>query len=61
MGGKKKKTKQKGGFLPVVLLSAVGGPILGAVAKPILKKIFGRKINRKAVAQSIQKRRTRYV
>ena len=60
MGGTK-KTKQKGGFLPVGLLSAVGGTVLGAVAKPILKKISGRKINRKAVAQFIQKRRTRYV
>ena len=39
---KKKKKKQKGGAIMLRLIVSVAGPILGEVAKPIFKKIFGR-------------------
>ena len=36
------KRKQKGGAIPLGLLASVGAPILGEIAKSILKKFFGR-------------------
>ena len=37
-----KKRKQKGAGLPIGLLTSIGAPILGEIAKPIFGKIFGR-------------------
>ena len=42
IGGKKRKQKQKGGAFLLGLLNAAVGPLLGEVAKPLFKKIFGR-------------------
>ena len=40
IGGKKRK--QKGAGLPIGLLTSIGAPILGEIAKPIFGKIFSR-------------------
>ena len=44
IGGKKRKrkTKQKGKGFPFGLVASVAAPLLGEIAKPIFKKIFGR-------------------
>ena len=39
-GGKHKR--QKSGAFPFGLIASATGPLIGEVAKPILKKIFGR-------------------
>ena len=39
IGGRK---RQKGGAFPLGLVASLAGPILGEVAKPIFKTIFGR-------------------
>ena len=43
LGGKRRrKRRQKGGFLPIAgLLGSVAAPLIGEIAKPILKKIVG--------------------
>ena len=39
---KRGKRGQRGGFLPLAgLLGAAAGPIIGEIAKPLLKKIIG--------------------
>ena len=45
IGGKKRK--QQGSAIPIGLIASVAGPILGEIAKPILKKIVGGKIKKK--------------
>ena len=40
IGGKRKR-KQRGKGFPIGLVASLAAPVLGAVAKPILKKIFG--------------------
>ena len=43
IGGKKKrKRKQKGKGFPFGLVASAAAPLLGEIAKPIFKKIFGR-------------------
>ena len=43
VGGKKKrKQKQKGKGFPFGLVASAAAPLLGEIAKPILKKIFER-------------------
>ena len=43
VGGKKKrKQKQKGKGFPFGLVASAAAPLLGEIAKPIFKKIFGR-------------------
>ena len=43
IGGKKKrKQKQKGKGFPFGLVASAAAPLLGEIAKPTLKKIFGR-------------------
>ena len=44
IGGKKRKrkTKQKGKGFPFGLVASAAAPLLGEIAKPILKKFFGR-------------------
>ena len=45
LGGKRKKKKrkkQKSKGFPIGLLASVAAPILGQIASPILKKIFGK-------------------
>ena len=43
IGGKKKrKQKQKGKGFPFGLVASAAAPLLGKIAKPIFKKIFGR-------------------
>ena len=44
IGGKKRKrkTKQKGKGFPFGLVASAAAPLLGEIAKPIFKKIFGR-------------------
>ena len=43
IGGKRRKRKnQKGGAIPLGLLTLFAGPVIGEVAKPIFKKILGR-------------------
>ena len=37
-----KKRKQKGAGIPIGLLTSIGAPILGQIAKPVFGKIFGR-------------------
>ena len=39
---KKKKKRQKGKGIPFGLIASLVAPVLGEVAKPIFKKIFGR-------------------
>ena len=51
IGGKKRK--QQGGAIPIGLIASVAGPILGEIAKPILKKIVGGKINKKTKRRCI--------
>ena len=44
LGGKRRRRKsgQKGGFLPIAgLLGSVAAPLIGEIAKPILKKVVG--------------------
>ena len=40
IGGKRKR-KQRGKRFPIGLVASLAAPVLGAVAKPIFKKIFG--------------------
>ena len=41
IGGRKRRRKQKGGFLPVAsILGPLSGPAISAVADSVLKKIF---------------------
>ena len=40
IGGKIKR-KQKGKWFPIGVIASLAAPVLGAVAKPIIKKIFG--------------------
>ena len=45
IGGKYKrvpKRRQRGGAIPLGLLTSIGAHILGEIAKPIFGKIFGR-------------------
>ena len=44
IGGKKRKRKQKqkGKGFPFGLVASAAAPLLGEIAKPILKKFFGR-------------------
>ena len=42
IGGRKKKKRQKGKGIPFGLIASLVAPVLGEVAKPIFKKIFGR-------------------
>ena len=39
---KKKKKRQKGKGIPFGIIASLVAPVLGEVAKPIFKKIFGR-------------------
>ena len=39
--------RQGGGSIPIGLLASIAAPILGEIAKPILRKIFGRGRRRK--------------
>ena len=39
IGGKK---KQKGGAIPFGLIASLAAPVLGEIAKPVFKTIFGR-------------------
>lgn len=45
IGGR--RSKQKGGALPLGLLAGLAGPVLGEITKPIFGKIFGRGLRRK--------------
>ena len=51
IGGKYKRApkrkKQKGGEIPFGLIASLAGPILAEIAKPIFKKILGRRRRRK--------------
>ena len=48
IGGRRRKRRQKGGFLPVgAILGSLAGPALGAVAGPVVKKIFRGKKRRR--------------
>ena len=52
MGGKykqapRRKRRQKGGAIPFGLLASIGVPILGEIAKPILRKILGRGLQKR--------------
>ena len=38
----KKKKKQKGGAIPFGLIVSLAAPVLGEIAKPVFKTIFGR-------------------
>ena len=40
IGGKKKRNQKGKGFL-IGVIASLAAPVLGAVAKPIIKKIFG--------------------
>ena len=42
IGGKKKRNQKGKGFL-IGVIASLAAPVLGAVAKPIIKKIFGGK------------------
>ena len=43
IGRKKKKTRtQKGKGFPIGLIASAAAPLVGEIAKPIFKKIFGR-------------------
>ena len=42
-----KKKKEKGGAIPFGVIASLGAPVLGEVAKPLLRKIFGRGRRRK--------------
>ena len=42
-----KRKRQKGGAIPLGLLTSIGAPILGEIAKPILGKILGRGLRRR--------------
>ena len=44
LGGnrKKKKKRQKGRGFPIGLVASLAAPVLGQIASPILKKIFGK-------------------
>ena len=39
---KRKNKKQKGGAIPLGLIASLATPVLGEIAKPIFKTIFGR-------------------
>ena len=41
-GGGGKRKRQKSGAFPFGLIASAAAPLIGAVAKPILKKFFGR-------------------
>ena len=41
-GKRKRKRKQKGKGFPYGLVASAAAPLLGEIAKPIFKKIFGR-------------------
>ena len=43
----KKKKKEKGGAIPFGVIASLAAPVLGEVAKPLLRKIFGRGRRRK--------------
>ena len=43
IGGKKRKNKkQKGSAIPFGLIASLAAPVLGEIAKPVFKTIFGR-------------------
>ena len=44
IGGRK---KQRGDAFPIGLVASLAGPILGEVAKPVFKTIFGRGIKKR--------------
>ena len=46
-GKKRKRKKQKGGAIPLGLLASFAGPVIGEIAKPIFKKILGRRKRKK--------------
>ena len=39
---KKRKRTQKGGAIPFGLIASLAAPVLGEIAKPVFKAIFGR-------------------
>ena len=39
---KNKKKKQKGSAIPFGLIASLAAPVLGEIAKPVCKTIFGR-------------------
>ena len=41
------KRRQKGGAIPIGLISPLSAPVLGEIAKPILDKILGRGLRRR--------------
>ena len=51
IGGKYKRApkrkKEKGGAIPFGVIASLAAPVLGEVAKPLLRKIFGRGRRRK--------------
>ena len=52
IGGKckrasRRKRRQKGGAIPFGLLASIRVPILGEIAKPILRKILGRGLQKR--------------
>ena len=49
IGGKRKyrRRRQQGKGFPLGLLASAAAPILGEVAKPFLKKVFGRRRQRR--------------
>ena len=42
ISGKKRKKKKQGGAIPFELIASLAAPVLGEIAKPIFKTIFGR-------------------
>ena len=42
IGGKKRKKKKQGGDIPFELIASLAAPVLGEIAKPVFKTIFGR-------------------
>ena len=42
IGGKKRKKKKQGSAIPFGLIASLAAPVLGEIAKPVFKTIFGR-------------------
>ena len=52
IGGKyklapRRRKKQKGGAIPFGLLASIAAPVLGEIAKPLLRKILGRGLEKR--------------
>ena len=52
IGGRR---RQRGGGFPLGRLAGLAGPLVGAVAEPIFKKIIGRGINKRRRRRRVRK------